>query len=673
MVFIMKHFLVLKMQFFICCIFSWLCTSCDTEGNLDSRFGQYDWSTPHETFTLSGHTDEITYVTYSEDGKQVLSLSRDSTARIWDVETGKISKVLKGHNGAVRVAVFLEDSLQIKTFADDYNIKIWDLKTGIVVGSKSLSSMDERVISAAFSPDGSRLALGLKARAEIYDANKAEFISELSPFGHPGLRVNLMDINYSFDGERIVTASYSHEVGVWEPRTGERILNLHEHGSGCLTAKFNKDMTKIASGSRDHSVIIWDARLGIIIKKLNVGWEVCSAVFSPDGSTLLVVESVRAGENSRLAMFDLATFQRVAYLSGIPRISSAAFSPNGTQFLITCGNSVRIYAATAKETESQREEEAKDQVKIEISKLDRLAEFNQLTDLINIALENQNGEIWFHAVKNLKKTNTNIIDIVRMLSDSLGSQNIECRVNAAITLAEFGAEASTVKDKIINLLEHDNNAKVRAAAAFTLGCIGETLDKPIAMDELIKSLEDIDVKVRYHAAHALDKIRNGVEAAQLALTEVVLSDSSTGVRRQIAFNLGNAGEVSLGALPRLIRGTSSNDERERWWACYTLWCITSSVREAAKVAIPSLKKALNDPSDYRDENGGPPYKYAIYAMGGIGPIVKKTDPEIITILEDIMENDKEYYQRKASAIALENILEIKGLRQKVRGYKKRTS
>ncbi len=669
----MKNFLVFKKRFLIYCIFSWLCISCDTEGNLDSRFGQYDWSKPIEIMTLSGHTDEVTYATYNSKGEKIITLSKDSTARIWDAETGKLLVILKGHQGAVRATVFLEDEFRIKTYGDDKSIKIWDMETGNEVDSKNIKSMSDNVICANFNPDGSLLALGLKAQAEIYDANKAEFISELSPFGHPGLRVNLMDINYSIDGERIVTASYSHEVGVWEPRTGERVLNLHEHGSGCLTAKFNKNMTKIASGSRDHTVIIWDARLGIIIKKLNVGWEVRSAVFSPDGSTLLIVESVRAGENSRLAMFNLATFQKVAYLSGIPRISSAAFSPNGNQFLITCGNSVSIYETAARETDSQQEEEAKDKVMIEISELDRLAELNQLTDLINIALESKSGEIWLRAVKNLKKTNTNIIDVVRMLSDSLGSQNSECRVNAAITLAEFGAEASMVKDKIINLLEQDNNAKVRAAAAFTLGCIGETLDKPIAMDELVKSLADTDVKVRYHAAHALDKMRSRVEAAQPGLTEVVLSDSSTGLRRQIAFNLGNAGEVSLGALPRLIRGTSSNDERERWWACYTLWCITSGVGEAAKVAIPCLKKALNDPSDYRDENGGPPYKYAIYAMGGIGPIVKKTDPEIITILEDIMENDNEYYQRKAAAIALENILEIKGLRQKVRGYKKRTS
>ena len=669
----MKNSVFLISQIIAFCIYSGLYTSCNVEENLDSRYGQYDWSTPHETFTLSGHTGEITYVTYSADGKQVLSLSRDSTARIWDVETGKISKVLKGYNGAVRAAVFLEDTLQIKTYADDHNIKIWDLETGLEASSKNLLPMDERVISAAFSPDGSRLALGLKARAEVYDANNGELLYELSPFGHPGLRVNIMDIGFSIDGERIVTASYSHEVAVWKAGTGERILNLHDHGSGCLTAKFNKAMTRIASGARDHRVIVWDARLGTIVKKLEIGWEVGETIFNPNGSTLLITESVRIGENSRLALFDLHTYKKIANLSEIPRIRSAAFNPGGAQFLISAGNDVRIYEAATGGKIIEQEFQVKEDRKTELSQIDKAAELNQVAYLIDIALKSQHGELWIRTIKNLSKSNINIAEVIKMLSDSLDSRNEDIRVNAAITLAELGAAASEVKDPLISLLEHDNNAKVRTAAALALGCIGATLDNPIAMNELIKSLKDEDVRVRYHAAHALDKMRYGVEAAQPALTEVVLSDPSTGLRRQIAFNLGNAGKISLAALPRLIKGSSSYDERERWWSCYTLWCITASVGEAAKIAISPLKKALRDSSNFRDENGGPPYKYAIYAMGGIGPIVKETDPEIITILEDIMENDKEYYQRKAAAIALEKILEVTGLRQKVRGYKKRTS
>ncbi|GAI74035.1 unnamed protein product, partial [marine sediment metagenome] len=61
-----------------------------------------------------------------------------------------------------------------------------------------------------------------------------------------------------------------------------------------------------------------------------------------------------------------------------------------------------------------------------------------------------------------------------------------------------------------------------------------------------------------------------------------------------------------------------------------------------------------------DENGGPPMKYAIHALGEIGPIVIEIDPEVIPILGDIMRNNDEYHNRKAAAIALQRILQIEG-------------
>ena len=427
-----------------------------------------------------------------------------------------------------------------------------------------------------------------------------------------------MDISFRPDGKRIVTGAYSHEVAVWDSKTGTRIFNLHEHGAGCLTAVYSPDMTRIASGSRDNTVIIWDARLGIILKKLKIGWEVRSLAFSSDGSMLLVIENAPRDKLSKASLWDINAYKQLATLSGVTRGGRATFSPTGNRFVIPSGNTAKIFEA-----------HLKDQT---VTKGTKEKKLKSLSDTV------------------------------------IYSQDI----NTAITLAEIGAPTSESVSALINLFQHDNDPIVRTAAAFAIGCISATTKQPFAVPELIEGLKDKDVNVRYHAAHALDKMMSNAKEALPALTKVVLTDKSTGLRRQIAFNLGNAGETSLGALPMLIKGISAKNERERWWACYTLWSITSSMGKATQSAIPALKIAIRDPSDFRDENGGPPRKYAIYAMGGIGPIVKEIDPQIITMLEDIMENDDDYYHRKAAAISLERILEVKGLRQKVRGYVRRT-
>jgi WD40 repeat protein len=86
---------------------------------------EHVWSSPEEILTLSGHTQEILRATYNPDGALILTLSADSTARLWDGEMGSQVTVLAGHTGAVRAAVFLPNGEQIRTFAEDRQIKTW--------------------------------------------------------------------------------------------------------------------------------------------------------------------------------------------------------------------------------------------------------------------------------------------------------------------------------------------------------------------------------------------------------------------------------------------------------------------------------------------------------------------------------------------------------------------
>jgi WD40 repeat protein len=50
---------------------------------------------------LKGHTNTVASITYSPDGSKLASASMDSTARIWDAETGNLLQTLKGHTGGV--------------------------------------------------------------------------------------------------------------------------------------------------------------------------------------------------------------------------------------------------------------------------------------------------------------------------------------------------------------------------------------------------------------------------------------------------------------------------------------------------------------------------------------------------------------------------------------------
>jgi WD40 repeat protein len=58
-------------------------------------------STGDELKVLKGHTDWVTSVAFSPDGKQIVSGSNDKLVWVWDASTGDELKVLKGHTDLV--------------------------------------------------------------------------------------------------------------------------------------------------------------------------------------------------------------------------------------------------------------------------------------------------------------------------------------------------------------------------------------------------------------------------------------------------------------------------------------------------------------------------------------------------------------------------------------------
>ena len=69
-------------------------------------------------------------VLFSPDSSLLVSLSIDSTVRIWNVATAKLSKALKGHSDMVTGASFSPDGHTLVSGSLDDTIKLWKIATG---------------------------------------------------------------------------------------------------------------------------------------------------------------------------------------------------------------------------------------------------------------------------------------------------------------------------------------------------------------------------------------------------------------------------------------------------------------------------------------------------------------------------------------------------------------
>ncbi|MFC1761687.1 LamG-like jellyroll fold domain-containing protein, partial [Planctomycetota bacterium] len=116
----------------------------------------WDASTGKELKKLSGHSDLISSVVFTPDGKRIISGGYDATVRIWDASTSHEMMTLLGHKNAVFAVAVSPDGKRIVS-ASFLSVKVWDTETGAELMTIS-ADRDRPVFDVAFSPDGKTIA-----------------------------------------------------------------------------------------------------------------------------------------------------------------------------------------------------------------------------------------------------------------------------------------------------------------------------------------------------------------------------------------------------------------------------------------------------------------------------------------------------------------------------------
>ena len=221
-------------------------------GSGDETIRIWDATTGKELETLEGHTAGVTSVSFSPDGKRIVSGSSDNTIRIWDATTGKEFETLKGHTADVETVSFSPDGKRIVSGSWDNTIRIWDATTGKEL--ETLEGHTRAVKTVSFSPDGKRIVSGSwDETIRIWDATTGKELETLE--GHTNI---VYSVSFSPDGKRIVSGSSDRTIRIWDATTGKELEILEGHTGGVSSVSFSPDGKLIVSNSYDRTIRIWD-------------------------------------------------------------------------------------------------------------------------------------------------------------------------------------------------------------------------------------------------------------------------------------------------------------------------------------------------------------------------------------------------------------------------------
>jgi WD40 repeat protein len=96
---------------------------------VDKVVSIFDAATRKEVLRFAGHTDRVSALAFSPDGKLLASGSLDKSVRLWDVAIGREIRVLRIEVGIDSVA-FSADGRKLTLRGTDKKPRVFDLATG---------------------------------------------------------------------------------------------------------------------------------------------------------------------------------------------------------------------------------------------------------------------------------------------------------------------------------------------------------------------------------------------------------------------------------------------------------------------------------------------------------------------------------------------------------------
>lgn len=210
--------------------------------------GVWDTQSWEKVNMLIGHTKFILTVAFHPEGKQLATVAKDITARLWDIVRGEQIGLFPSELPE-DTSLYRGDPEQIHQYIQKYR------KIG-----RRYKCFPHKL---AFSPCGTMIACGIQEHIRLRDAATLEtrmIIMLPETCNRP------FALAFSHCGKYLASGSWWKKglekvsIRIWEVATGQNIHTFWGHTTDVQDLAFSKDGELLASGSYDGTILLWNTK-----------------------------------------------------------------------------------------------------------------------------------------------------------------------------------------------------------------------------------------------------------------------------------------------------------------------------------------------------------------------------------------------------------------------------
>nr|KAJ3414557.1 Transducin (beta)-like 3 [Polyrhizophydium stewartii] len=309
-----------------------------------------DLSSSSTALRIKGETDEVTCFALKPDATHLVVAYKSLQLKVYDAETGALSKSFKAHEAPVLVMDFEPTSTLVATGSADATVKVWDVDRGYC--THNFKGHGGIVSAVKFHPDAERLMLvsgSDDCKIRLWNLRERSCIAVLT--SHVSV---IRGLDFSPDGRFLFSGARDKVINKWDVDELELVKTVPVFESvEALAVVEHEGASVLCSGGEKGILRMWDLESGELVaeqhKEENARHQISGMAWSPETSMVLAVTS-----DQNLLFYSADTLERSRQIAGYnEEVLDICFVDKDDRHLAVVTNTeqIRVYNVDTRDCE----------------------------------------------------------------------------------------------------------------------------------------------------------------------------------------------------------------------------------------------------------------------------------------------------------------------------------